>query len=210
MTAPRFNRDDTVYLASSAAIGQLEGYRVTDARQTRAGKWVYKITFTKNPPMSALIGDTFDGKKAHPTIFFNEADLLPLCEAIDLALTRVSSRILKLETRQNNICDDETDAIVAGNPKYAIGDSVYFHTSARVGFLERGVVKGIYETGVQTGSRQRRYEYQVRFSSPNSLKLLFREDELIAFCDALALVLAFLYRKRDELTAQRDSLCEVV
>lgn len=210
MTAPKFRRGDTVYLTSSAAIGQLEGYRVTNARMTKKNKWVYKIVFAKNPPASAVIGDTFDGKKGHPTIYFNEGDLLALCDALDLALTNVSGRILKLETRQNNLCEEDIITSTPGDPKFSIDDAVYFHTSARVGFLERGVVVGIYETGIQTGSKRRRYEYQVRFSSPNSLKLLFREDELISFCDAIPIVLSYLERKRDELAAQRDSLCEII
>lgn len=205
--APRFRRGDTVYLNSSAAVGRLEGYRVADVRQLSPGRWSYRIDFIKKPPQTELIGDTFDGRVIHPTLFFNEADLLTLCQALDRAVLSYNNKINRAQAKIDSCCVDDLEDPIPGDSKFNINDVVYFHTSARIGFLERGIIRDLFEVGVQTGSKQRRYSYRVRFDSPNSLNLLFRQDELLTLCEALPLILAYLERKRDELIARRDSLC---
>lgn len=205
---PLFNRGDTVYLSDSAGVGRLEGYRVGDVRQVASNRWLYQIEFLKKPPSTALIGDTYDGRLPvhghNPDFFFSEEALVDLCTALTMAVNSTQRQI----TRISNLLAACDPLVVPadGIPRHAIDDPVYFKASARIGFIEGGRIRSIFEVGVQPGSKQKRYEYSVDFRAVNDKKLYFREDELITLCEAYPLVLTHLNTRLTELQNQQ-ALC---
>jgi hypothetical protein len=202
---PLYNRGDTVYLSDSAGIGRLEGYRVGDVRQIASNRWLYQIEFLKKPPATALIGDTYDGRLpihgSTPNFFFAEEALVDLCTALTMAVNSTQRQITNI-TNKLAACTTP-DPIEAGAPRFAIDDAVYFKASARIGFIEGGRIRSIFEVGTQPGSQAKRYEYSVNFKATNDSKLYFREDELITLCEAYPLVLAFLNTQLARLQAQQ-------
>lgn len=206
--APLYRRGETVYLKSSAELGKLESYKITSIKQLEKGKWLYRIDIAKKPPNQNLIGDSFDARIDEADILFTEAELITVCEALDIICGRFKQQVQNLEIQIASRCENtDFDAPTIGldEPRWEIGDSIYFKASAKIGFMHHDCIKSIYEIGIQSGSRRTRYVYQV-VNIPNST-ITFREDELITFCEAAELALASCNRDLANAEAKRASLC---
>lgn len=207
-TAPLYRRYDTVYLKSSAELGKLEAYRITSIKQLQQGRWIYSIDITKKPPAQGLVGDTYDSRMVEPALYYTEAELLNVCEALDIICGRFKRRLENLELQVAARCgevDNDAPDLSLDEPRWAIGDSIYFAASARLGFLHHDCIRSVYEVGIQPGSRRTRYIYQV-LNVPNP-QLTFREDELITFCEAADLALAACHRDLANAEAKKEQLC---
>ena len=204
--APLFRRDETVYLKSSAELGKLEAYKITSIKQLQEGRWIYRIDISKKPPHQGLIGDSFDARINEASIFYTDAELITVCEALDIICGRFRLQVEALEAKMLVRCA-ESDApdVALDEPRWGIGDSVYFAVSARIGFMHHDCIKSIFEIGIQPGSRRTRYVYQV-VGVPNK-SVSFREDELITFCEAADLALAACNRDLNAAEVKRAQLC---
>ena len=84
------------------------------------------------------------------------------------------------------------------NPKYNVGDPVYFRESAVFGFLESMTVSGVlsYPGGwmytVQQPQTQITQTYGDRRSLVNNAILYFTENEFVSYCEALGLAKTML------------------
>jgi hypothetical protein len=205
-TAPLYRRDESVYLKSSAELGKLEAYKITSIKQVQSGRWVYRIDIGKKPPAQGMVGDTFDVRMTEPSLFYTEAELITVCEALDIICGRFRRQVEALELKVASRCT-ESDAPDVGldEPRWGIGDFIYFAASARLGFLHHDCVQSIHEIGIQPGSRRTRYIYRV-VNIPNKT-ITFREDELITFCEAADLALAACRRDLVNAEAKRAQLC---
>ena len=198
-TAPLYKRGDSVYLKGSAEIGKLEAYKIGSAKQTQNGRWVYRINIAKKPPDQGLIGDSFDARICEGALYYTEDELITMCEALDIIVLRFSNQVTRLEqTIASRCAESDAPDVLEGEPRWGIGDEVYFDASARIGFLHSDFVTAIHEVGIQPGSKRPRYCYQVRYV-PNK-QIQFREDELITFCEAAEKALLALQR---DLNAER-------
>lgn len=204
-TSPLYRRGDSVYLRSSAEIGKLEAFRVSSAKQTQEGRWVYGIDITKKPPHQGLVGDTYDSRTKELDLFYTEGEIIDICEALDIICERFRRKVTFMESRLSSQCQ-ESDAPEVGldEPRWSINNVVYFDASARLGFLESTRIQEIIEVGVQPGSRRTKYRYKVRNTNP---KLTFREDELITSCEALEKAIQALQRDLASAEAKQAELC---
>ena len=206
--APLYRRDDVVYLRESALIGKLESFKITSLKQIQDGRWVYQIDIGKKPPDQGLIGDSFDGRISEPSIFYTESEFVDICDALEIICNRLNQQITSLQFKMSSCDEEEAPILSSGQPRWAIGEEIFFAASARLGFLQTSRVTQIFEVGVQPGSRVTRYKYRV--SLDRKRNLLFREDELISFCEAAQLALESLQRDLTSSEAQRSSLCSSI
>lgn len=207
-TAPLYRRGETVYLKSSAELGKLESYKITSIKQLEKGRWLYRIDIAKKPPDQNLVGDSFDIRVNEMDILFTEGELITVCEALDIICGRFRNKLASLEIQIASRCggtDFDAPVVNLDEPRWEIGDSIYFKASAKIGFMHHDCVKSVYEIGIQPGSRRTRYVYQV-VNIPNP-RITFREDELITFCEAAELALASCNRDLANAEAKRASLC---
>ena len=205
-TAPLYRRDESVYLRSSAEIGKLEAFKINSIKQIQDGRWVYRIDIYKKPPTQGLIGDSYDSRVSELALFYTEIELITVCEALDIICTRFRDQTVALQIYIILSCS-ESDAPIVGmdEPRWTIGDTIYFDASARLGFLHDDVVSSIQEVGIQPGSRRTRYCYTLKRLKNKAI--LFREDELITFCEAADKAVVALERDLNAAEAQRLSLC---
>ena len=205
-TAPLYRRGDSVYLKGSAEIGKLEAYRVNSIKQMQDGRWVYRIDIGKKPPDGPMIGDKYDSRICEGSLYYTEGELVTVCEALDIIVLRFSRNITRLEQAIASKCaESDAPEVFEDEPRWAIGDTVYFDASARIGFLHSDIITAIHEVGIQPGSHRTRYCYQVR-NVPNK-QLYFREDELITYCEAAEKALPALQRDLAAAEAKRTQLC---
>ena len=205
-TAPLYRRDESVYLKSSAELGKLEAYKITSIKQVQDGRWVYRISIGKKPPHQWLSGDSYDSRIPEAALHYTEAELITMCEALDIICGRFRRQVELLEIKVATRCPDP-DPPVTGldEPRWGIGDFIYFAASAKLGFMHHDCVRSIHEIGIQPGSRRTRYIYQV-VNIP-SKSITFREHELITYCEAADLALAACRRDLVNAEAKRTQLC---
>jgi hypothetical protein len=204
--APLYRRGDSVYLRSSAELGKLEAFRVTSIRQLQDSRWVYRIAIGKKPPDQALIGDSYDSRIAEPTLFYTEGELINVCEALDIICGRFRRRVDALQREIDTRCV-ESDAPVVGpnEPRWNIGDLIYYDASAKLGFLECDRIKEIYEVAIQPGSRRIKWNY--RTQNLTDKNIIFREHELITWCEAAEKAIAACNRDLTSAEAKKAQLC---
>lgn len=225
MAAPQYKVGDIVYLIESAALGELEAYKIGAMKQVTQGTWVYQIFIEQKPPTEQTVGDRIDLKEPRD-LFYEESELFSLCEAIQTAINNIEIRI-----NRTQLLIDECNGLVEttyidpipapqpnpgpNEPRYEIDDSVYIKASANIGFLEDYKVSGIMK---QPDSREFIYSLSLTTVklSPNLTlsgkprfknNIYFKERELVTKCDALNLAFAALTRKMTRLLALRLSLC---
>lgn len=209
--APEFNIDDVVYLKSSAAIGRLEAYKVSGIKQLQDTRWLFRIDIAKKPPNQQLIGDTYDSRIVEGSILYSIEELVGVCDAMGLIVSSLESRISAMEARVIE-CDEELSAISlpSGDPKFSIGDEVLFDASARLGFLEKSIITQIFVKQTQPGSAKRRYNYRLDLKTSSADKIIFRESELLTFCEATVKALGYLNQRLAEAIDQRAQVCGVI
>jgi hypothetical protein len=103
MTIPQFKIGDLIYLKSSAQIGFLESYRITEVFQVMKDRWLYKIAIEKNPPTSQTVGDRID-LKTYADLIFDESELLTYCEAQELVVISLERRLTVERARLTARC----------------------------------------------------------------------------------------------------------
>lgn len=213
--SPLFRRGDTVYLTGSAMIGRLESFRVSRVLQLQKDRWVYEIEIHNKPPHRRSVGDRFDMRIPEGTIGYTEDELTTLCDAIQIAITALERQRNSILAKQADLCPTgtgtgtDTPEVVQdpNQPKYAIGDQVYFDASARIGFFHNTTITGIFEAEPQTGSQRTRYRYTVSLGKRARDPIYFREDELVLACDAIPKVLASIDRQLADLQAKSAAHC---
>ena len=107
MAANKYNVGDMVFLSESARIGFLESYRVNKVIQYDTGIWRYEIIISAKPPsISQTVGDRITLKSGE-IIVFEEYELITMCDALDLAITSVQSRLDELRRTKATYCRSE-------------------------------------------------------------------------------------------------------
>lgn len=217
-TGPLYRIGDIVYLNESANLGELEAYKIGAIQQAQPGRWVYQIFIEKRPPDSQTVEDRDDLRFPHE-LFFDEVDLLTLCEANNIALNNVQNRINRLMNELTNCASGSTGThpgpgpIPKGDARFSIGDNIFVKASANLGFLETYKVTNIHK---RPGVAEFMYELDIhgtaKVNNPylnlNKFRqMFFREPELIDLCEALNTALIALDRKIARLLAIKAAFC---
>jgi len=205
-SAPLYRRGDTVYLLESAIVGKLDAFKITSIKQVVDGRWVYEISIGKKPPSQGLIGDTYDARISELAIAYLESELVGVCEALNIIVVRLQRQVTNIESKIAGCCPDDDPPTAPGASRWGIGSLVYFDASARLGFFQCARVTQIREIGVQPGSRQTRYVYSTDLRNAWD-NLVFREDELISFCESATKVLSSVQRDLTNAQAKQGDLC---
>lgn len=225
MAAPAFKIGDVVYLVESAALGELEAYKIGGLKQVTAGTWVYQIYIEQKPPTEQTVGDRIDLKEPRE-LFYEESEIFTLCEAIQTAINNLVIRInrtqFQIEECLGQIETTYIDPVPVpqpnpgpNEPRYNIGDVVFVKNSANIGFLESYKVTTINK---QPDSREFIYDLDLTTTklapqvtqggTPRFKKdIFFKERELITKCEAVNLVMAALQRKMSRLLALKATHC---
>jgi hypothetical protein len=216
-TKPTYKIGDIVYLAESAAAGELEAYKISSIKQLVAGKWLYTVNINQKSPAEQTIMDRVDLK--FPTsLLYDETELIPFCEAVDAAITNMNNRITRLNVKYTDCIDTSTggtglpidESTPEGNSKFSIGDTVYIRASAALGFIE-----GYKIVTVHQDPTYKNFTYTIDLTN-TTLKaglprykdnLFFRERELLTLCQSLDMAISALNRKLAILVSKKESLC---
>ena len=209
MPAPLHKREDVVYRRSGAEIGRLEAFKISGARQVSAGVFEYEVIIHQRPPARLSTGDRTSSRVVEPRLWFPEAELITLCEALNLMVARLDTQVRGVDGILTGECASVTDEAVPepGAPRFNIDDRVWVAASARIGFFEDDIVVGVKEIGIQPGSKRARFVYKLRRTSLPHKVLIYREDELITQCEAARLVRAELGRQLAEAQALQQAHC---
>lgn len=103
MSNPIYKHGDVIYLRESAMLGFLESYEISGIEfNPGSNQWVYKISVRYKHPASTSI----DANQLQPVrqLYFREAELINLCEALDIAITETENRLTKLKDVRNAQC----------------------------------------------------------------------------------------------------------
>lgn len=98
LSAPRFSPEDIIYLVSSAKLGWLESYQVTQVRSV-GSTYRYTILIKPQVPLNSLqtVGDRNNLSKSR-IIELKEEDICTHCEALILARTYLENRLVEINT----------------------------------------------------------------------------------------------------------------
>jgi len=207
-TSPLFKLKDIVYLVESAALGELEAYRIGAIKQTVDGQWVYQIFIEQKAPREQTVGDRIDLKTTQE-LFFSESEFTDLCSAIDAAIVNVESRITTAQNLLAACPVTNLPEVVPGNSKFDIDSTVYIKASASIGFLEYHKVISIHQV---FGSQEFTYELDLASIGPGNqqrqiIPIFFKERELLTKCEALSTVTDALERKIGRLLGLKMAYC---
>lgn len=211
---PLYKINQVVYLNESAYLGELEAYKIGAIQQAQAGRWVYQIFIEKRPPDAQTAEDRVDLRFPRE-MFFDEAELLTLCDAVNIALHNVQFRINRNMNFLSNCGEGSVGStpIPKGDARFNIGDDVFIKASAELGFAEVYKVTNIHK---RPDVAEFTYELDIHGTSKvtglslNLTKfrqLFFREPELINKCEALNIALVALERKIAHLLAIKEAFC---
>ena len=215
-TAPFYKINDIVYLAESANLGELDAFKIGAIHQANPGRWVYQIFIEKRPPDSQTVEDR-DDLRFPRQMFYEEAELLTLCQAVDTALHNLQHRMNNMLSRQAELCGPTFPGPVVpkGDSKFNIGDVIFIKASANKGFLEHYKVTDIHK---QPSITEYTYELDIHgtaavttnalvLNKPLFRQLFFRESELIDQCEALNTVVVALERKVLRMLSIKETFC---
>lgn len=215
-TGPFYKINDIVYLSESAHLGELDAFKIGAIHQAQPGRWVYQIFIEKRPPDTQTVEDR-DDLRFTRQLFYEEAELLTLCEAVDTALANMQFRMNKTLDLLAGLCGGTFPAPVVkqGDSKFSIGDVIFIKASANKGFLEHYKVTDIHK---QPSVAEYVYELDIHgtakvttnalvLNKPLFRQLFFREPELIDQCEALNTVVIALERKVLRLLAIKEAFC---
>lgn len=222
MSAPKFKIGEVVYLSEPATLGELDAFRIGAIHQKSANTWIYQIFIEQKPPREQTVGDRIDLKESR-NLFYDEGELLTLCEAVELAISNIQVRINRMQLIQDG-CSATVGAnpppapqIEPGAPLFENNSVVFIRASANIGFLES---YRVLRTHKIPSSNEYMYELNL-FSSANNTsipvlteqdsrvidRLYFKERELITKCDAALAALNALDRKMVRLLGIKLALC---
>jgi hypothetical protein len=97
-TAPTYQVDDLIYLRSSAQIGFLESYRISQIVQRNKNEYLYKIDVVRKAPLEQAVGDRIN-LKSPATMVFSEDELLTYCDAQTLVVYFLERRLAQERAR---------------------------------------------------------------------------------------------------------------
>jgi len=185
MAAPLFKRGDIVYLEESAEIGRLEAYEISESKQSTPTQWLYKIRIHQRPPIRPTIGDQFRPQAIEPDLWYTASEFMTYCETLSVIVIRLQTQQNRVDNYLSSICATQDETQAEGAPKFNLEDEIWLSASAKLGFFENRLVNGVFEVGVQPGSKKTRYRYSLLNISQ---QLYFREDELLTKCEAATFV----------------------
>lgn len=108
MSSPKFEIDDTIYLAESAKKGFIEAYQVAEIRQNPSGTWLYRVVVSARPPFkTTTLGDMIT-KKQSVDWEIPEDEIVGLCEAVNTAIGYHNRVLDQLTSIRDSRCIDET------------------------------------------------------------------------------------------------------
>jgi hypothetical protein len=225
MAAPTFKIGDVVYLVESAALGELEAYKIGGLSQATPGIWVYQIYIEQKPPTEQTVGDRVDLKEPRE-MFYEETEIFTLCEAVQTAINNLTIRINRTQFQIDECLGQVETTYIdpipvpqpnpgPNEPRYNINDTVFIKNSANVGFLEAYKVTTINK---QPNSREFIYDLDLtteklapqvtQGGKPRfKMDIFFKERELITKCEAVTLIMAALQRKISRLLALKAVHC---
>lgn len=222
MTAPKFKIGDVVYLLEPASLGELDAYRIGAIHQKSIGVWIYQIFIDQKPPREQTVGDRIDLKESR-NLFYDEGELLDLCEAVDIAIDNIQTRVNRLQLTLDPCsptASSNPTTIPPSNisgPLYDINTVVFIRASAHIGFLESYKVVMIhsvpnsseftYELDLTGTPKDTSIAQLVHPTIRTNRKLYFKERELINKCDAAIAALDALDRKMGRLLGIKVGLC---
>jgi hypothetical protein len=91
--APKYGINDLVYLETSARVGFLEAYKVSNVVRSR-GRWLYTISVGEKPPAETTLGGMVDLKRSE-MLWFDEAELIDFHEALLLVKHSLELKLAK-------------------------------------------------------------------------------------------------------------------
>jgi hypothetical protein len=103
---PRYGIDDLVYLETSARVGFLEAYRVSNVVRSR-GRWLYTISVEPKPPAETTLGGMVDLKSSE-TLWYDEAELIDFHEALLLTQNSLQLKLNKVNALLNKYFPEGT------------------------------------------------------------------------------------------------------
>lgn len=108
--APRFGRNDVVYLNESAeTTGCLEAYRICAMRWNGTlNEWFYEFEISKRPEKNMVVGDRNEIIRTK-NIYKCESELCTFCEVIPLAISFMERSISRARSRRTTHCGDSTE-----------------------------------------------------------------------------------------------------
>jgi hypothetical protein len=106
--APTWEINDVVYLETSARIGFLEAVKVSNVVRAR-GRWFYTINVNQRPPAETTVGG-FNDLKQGRLLFFDEAELIGLQEALLLARNSLQLKLSKINALIDQHFPEGTDS----------------------------------------------------------------------------------------------------
>lgn len=213
--APKYKIGDVVHSVESAALGELDAYRIGSIHQKSPGVWVYKIYVERRPPDQQTVEDRIDLRSTWD-LFYEESELTDVCTAVNLAILNVQARINRT-TQQLQNCGTDIPAIIPNQPRFNLAETVYVKASADIGFIETHQVIEIHRApdtaeyiyrlntdGAKIPTNPLRSASAVKWEWP---VLYFRERELVSQCEALNMIMLALERKIARLLAIKLTLC---
>lgn len=214
---PRYRIGDVVHSVESAALGELDAYKIGSIHQKSPGVWVYQIYIEKRSPDQQTVEDRIDLRTTWD-LFYEESELTDVCSAVNLAINNIQARINRATNQLQN-CGTDIPATNPKNPRFSLTETVYVKASADIGFVETHTVIEIHRApdtaeyiyrldtdGARIPTNPLRSVSAVKWEWP---VLYFRERELVSQCEALNMIMAALERKISRLLAIRLVLCTV-
>ena len=99
---------DAVYLRESAVAGFLESYRVDGVQFDNTLKqWTYHVIIRQGGPENSTIIDSYN-LHAISNLWFRQDELVPLCDALDLAINKARADLTRLENLRATRCGVDT------------------------------------------------------------------------------------------------------
>lgn len=245
MARPIYQINERVYLRSTCLVGRLESYLVSNVYNKGAG-YIYGLKITQKPPREAAVGDGIDLKSPRE-LYFPEAELLSACQALPIAIVSLQNRIDRLTAVRTDACEEEQsevetvsrpDKVQIPQPKFEIGDKVYYRSSAIIGFLhgdhvthqhwEPNLNEWQYQLDIRGDFREKTKIKDPTGNTPGFIEfeqltikpdrrpgqtnpqnwLTFRQYELLNLCEAATFAVAPLERQLTKLQSEYASVCE--
>lgn len=107
MQAPLYNIGDILYIKESAAIGFLEAVRISGVYQHTQENWIYTVEARAASPRPAAIGGDRILHVNNAVLYFSESELISYCEALTLAESNVSNRLVQLQQLRASHCPQD-------------------------------------------------------------------------------------------------------
>lgn len=104
METQLFFPKDVIYLETSARIGFLEPYTISEVVQTSNGKFRYRIFIGPNPPANQTFGSSNDLRRGVTQILFGQVELVTFCDAIALVVRSLELKLTDARLQQNALC----------------------------------------------------------------------------------------------------------